>query len=731
MRNLPNFPNFPHFPQLKSKTMTYGFRRLVLLAIFGSFIFSACGQGPHSIPPPETSARQSLEKAQTCGDIEERIVKAQTERFLEHYYEQQYRAMPGVAAESGQASADDSANSSGASKSSPNDYTETNNQVEGVDEADIIKTDGDFIYGVRHNKLLVVKSWPPKDTEIVGEYNLDNVDKTESDEKKTNSTSEAGASVARPGYNNSVNAQSLFLTGDKVAVFSRVHDNAADGEYYHGTRISIIDVSDRSNPELVNQLGVEGSLLSGRMIDGDVYLVSNSSVDMPSATQYGYNSNEFRKRLENILPPRPDHDTTDAERKRRANIARPIVRSELRDILANVDTEQLLPQKRLYNDKLELEDTANLFSCDDVYLPPNISELGILNISHFDLDAATDEIEVTNTGLMANGWEMYASKQNLYLALSNRAWRWGWGADEDSHTHIHKFGFTGQNDRPEYKASGEVDGWLLNQFSMSEHDGHLRVATTDNDTAINPQTGDREETGGNHLTILEEDGKELEETGSVRNMAPGERIYSVRMMGDKGYVVTFEQIDPLFTLDLSDPEHPEVMGELKITGFSTYMHPLGDDHLMAIGRAGTAQGNIQGVQLQIFDVSDMENPQRVHKETITTGRWSSYSEAMWEHHAFTYHPEKDMLAFPLNIHEWGANDGENFSGLVLYKANADIGFKEVGRIDHSEMVQNSHRWWTRIRRSIFIEDYVYSYGEAGLKVNELMSPENEMASVAF
>jgi uncharacterized secreted protein with C-terminal beta-propeller domain len=712
--------------------MTGKMRRLGTLLIFTASILAACGgqnsssdedptgdEQPEQTPPPETTDRQSLSSAQDCSDLRERIVKAKTEAFIESRY---LSNPPG----GGRDDADGgNGGNSGAPSRSPNDYTETNNQVDGVDEADIVKTDGDYIYGVRDGTFLILKSWPPEETKIVAEYDLDNANVSPS------SSSGGKKGSAYDGIEE-LEAKSLFLKDDKVAVFSEIVDKSrkSKSQVFDGTRISLLDVSTPSAPTLLKQISLEGEMLSGRMIDGDVYVVSNGDVDLPSDNRHGL-SFSGPDNIEKRIPPRAEPDTSESERKRRAAIARGVVRSELRDLLSGVSIEGLLPQKRTFDDKPALTDTENLYACTDVYLPPNITELGLLGVSHFDLTESAGDIEITTTGLMASGWKMYASKENLYLALSNRSWRWGSTADFESSTHIHKFGLTGQDGRPEYRASGRVDGWVLNQFSMSEHDDHLRVATTDNELEVDPQTGDREETGGNHLIILEEDGDRLKETGSVRDMAPGERIYSVRMMGDKGYIVTFKQVDPLFTLDLSDPKAPKVKGELKINGFSTYMHPLGDDHLMTIGRAGTAQGNIQGIQLQIFDVSDMTSPKRIHKETISTGEWSAHSEAMWEHHAFTYHPDKDMLAFPLNVRDWARINGDNFSGLMIYKANAKDGFEEIGRVAHSDMLANRSRWWTRIRRSIFIEDYVYSYGEAGMKVNELMSPGNEMASVGF
>jgi uncharacterized secreted protein with C-terminal beta-propeller domain len=368
-------------------------------------------------------------------------------------------------------------------------------------------------------------------------------------------------------------------------------------------------------------------------------------------------------------------------------------------------------------------------------MPQAIGQAGVLNISHFDLDQKS---AIKSTGLLSNGWEVYSSQDNLYIAQSSGWWWWGWGGGTE--TAIHKFGLNGPNGDPAYVASGLVDGWLLNQFSMSEHNGYLRVATTDNQTVENPNTGEWEQTGGNHVIVLEQKNGKLEETDSIRNLAPGERVFSARFMGDKGYVVTFEQVDPLFTFDLSNPYDIKMLGELKINGFSSYIHPMGPNHLLTIGQDATAEGQILGVHLQIFDVTDMANPVRTFHEQISTGDWSSWSEAMWDHHAFTYHPGKEILAVPVNIHEWNDHNGENFSGLLVYKASSTTGFAELGRINHADLVSTYHcgyssvdcyeyNWWTSVRRSIFIEDNVFSISDMGMKVNDLNNPATEHTSM--
>ena len=408
-----------------------------------------------------------------------------------------------------------------------------------------------------------------------------------------------------------------------------------------------------------------------------------------------------------------------------------------------MDVNDVFPTRRVLNSQGTVLASAPLYQCDEIYLPQQLAQLGLLNITHFDLD---DKTPITTTGVMANGWEVYASGENLYVSMSSNWWWWGWG-NNDQETIIHKFALNGANDKPVYAASGKVDGWLLNQFSMSEYNDHLRIATTDNQWVWDETTGEGTQVGGNHLTILKDVQGQLTETGSVRDLAPGEQIFSTRFVGDRGYMVTFEQTDPLFTFDLSDPTNPQMKGELKINGFSSYMHPIDNNHLLTIGQDADDTGRVTGVHLQIFDVDNLSAPTRVQHHKISTGDWSSWSEAMWDHHAFTYHPGKKILAVPVNIYEWDANNGENFSGLIIYRVDATNGFTELGRVNHADLatryyckefgpdtyscLYDEYQWWTSVRRSIFIEDYVFSLSTIGVKVNDLLDARTEHKALSL
>ena len=277
---------------------------------------------------------------------------------------------------------------------------------------------------------------------------------------------------------------------------------------------------------------------------------------------------------------------------------------------------------------------------------------------------------------------------------------------------------------------------------MDEFEGYLRIATT---------TG-RAPAASTHSTVsvLEEIEGRLDVIGQVDNIAPTEDIRSVRFDGLKGFIVTFKKTDPLFTLDLSEPTAPEIRGELKIPGFSTYMHLLDDDHLLSIGYDADDQGSFAwftGILLQVFDVGDLANPTLAHREVI--GTRGSTSDAATNHLAFNYFRPRQLLALPIVVCE-GAEGGGNFgdtvtfSGLMVYRANAEAGFELIGGIPH-ESLQGQEpddttrfscsNWWTRsnsqVKRSIFMDDYIYSVALDQIDVSHVDDLEHPVARVSL
>jgi hypothetical protein len=267
-------------------------------------------------------------------------------------------------------------------------------------------------------------------------------------------------------------------------------------------------------------------------------------------------------------------------------------------------------------------------------------------------------------------------------------------------TQIHEFD-TSEADRTSYVASGTVKGFLLNQFAMSQSKGVLRVASTE--TPLWWGGGTPEDDPGSAVTTL--DTGTMAELGHVGGLGKGERIYAVRFIDDTAYVVTFRQVDPLYTVDLSDPAAPKVVGELKVAGYSAYLHPIGKDLLLGVGQDAGEDGRTNGTQLSLFDVSDPAKPTRLAKHAV--GQYS-YSSAEYDHHAFLYWPKTKLAVIPLQLYDYDSN-GNPFVGAIGFHVTREA-IDEVGRVSHP---QDEYSLWD-IQRATVIGDRLFTLSSAGL-----------------
>jgi hypothetical protein len=317
-------------------------------------------------------------------------------------------------------------------------------------------------------------------------------------------------------------------------------------------------------------------------------------------------------------------------------------------------------------------------------------------------------------------------------------------------THIHKFDFTADAGFPNYVASGTVAGNVKDQFSLDDKDGYLRVATSESRMYLD-QDGKYLEptfpgnTSGpqdrpqivNHVFTMGVSGGWLDLTGDVGELAPNEQIYSVRFIAGRGYVVTFRRTDPLFVIDLTNPTAPTKIAELTIPGFSEYMHPLDATHLLTIGRAASSTGQAQGLQLQIFDVTDGTNPVLAHKFTYSSSQYGT-SEAESNHKAFTYFAEQGTLAFPYYAYapNGSTTGGGMHSSLELFHVDAGSGFAKLGSIDHTSLVASNPYGYCggyygpEVRRGVFLDNFVYSISYGGIiakDINNLAGAGSQLA----
>jgi len=490
----------------------------------------------------------------------------------------------------------------------PADYSTTNIQVAGVDEADIVKCDGRYIYVVSGSKVLIIYAYPAEGARILSEIGM------------------------------SESPTEIFVNGNKLVVLGQ-------------TFIKVYDISDRENPVLKRDVSFDGSYFNSRLIGDFVYVVIN---------KYAYY-------WDNVVP---------------------------------------LP-------KICLDGKTVTVPATEIYYFENIWDYCYNFTTIIAINVQNDGEDITSaTFLTGASQNIFVSLNNIYLTCSGRGW---W----PEKTIIHKISVTGE--AIEYKYQGEVPGRVLNQFSMDEHQGYFRIATT---------TG---WSRANHVYVL---GEDLSIVGVLENLAPGERIYSARFMGTRAYLVTFKQVDPLFVLDLADPTNPRVLGELKIPGYSDYLHPYDETHIMGIGKDTIDAGSfawMQGVKLSLFDVSDPENPREISKYMIgDRGTEWGDSYALSDHRAFLFSRERNLLVVPIELAERESSDASPWTygihvwqGAYVFNISLEEGFVLKGRITHSETgfedwgYNSDPRY--NVRRSLYIDNVLYTISGGLVKMNDIQN----------
>ncbi|WP_375768603.1 beta-propeller domain-containing protein [Archangium gephyra] len=588
--------------------------------------------------------------------------------------------------------------------SGPNDHTGTNNQVEGVDEADFVKNDGTRIFVLSGQKLYAHRSWPAESLRVESSLTLE-------------------------GW-----PRQMFLHGDKVVVFSTVADAsggssggsggmadcAALGPCGYGgasfTKMTTVDVSDLAAPRVTDELYLPGGYHDARLAGSAARLVMRDAFRWPSGMRWWPDYTQELWNDQGRLEKELDRLMAENERLIRAS-----------------SLTQWLPEGR----HKRADGTVETFGydCRDFHKTNAPTRLGLVTVASLDLEARTFQ-PPGRVSLVTEPGEVYATASALYLATPH--WWWWPEAGQTDHTYVHKIDLS-QPHSASYAASATVQGHLLNQFSMDEHEGVLRVATTISSRVAEPgnEWGRTETT--NRLFTYAQRGARLELLGQSEELAKGERIYSARFVGKKGYVVTFRQVDPLFTFDLSDPAHPRKVGELKVPGFSSYIHPVGDTHLLTVGMQVPENGDWRGraIKLSLFDVSDLANPRETFTQQVGTAY--SWSESLYDHKAFTYFPAKGLLAIPFMDWSWESpNYWDSFvSELRVFRVDLAAGFTPVGAISMRDAYQviNSHQWsWVYmpyVRRSVMADDYVYAVTDAGVRVAHVGNLAQPLATSRF
>jgi hypothetical protein len=529
----------------------------------------------------------------------------------------------------------------------PGDTSGTNVQEQGVDEPDLVKTDGKTLFAVENGYLNAVdaRSAEPK---LLGSLQLE-------------------------GW-----SQQMLLDGNRMLILGysdfplAVPASGGGGPqaaiaplpYWQGaTTLTEVDVADPAAMKVVATQTIEGDYVDARL-NGDSARVVISS--HPRA----------------LYPGAPDS--------------------------AEGQAAGWLPSSIVEKKATGAKRQKRLSSCAGVRRPRVFSGLDVLTVLTVDMKKGLPAVD--SDTLMTSADTVYASTGSLYVATQ----KWMPPAASPNAlppkttTAVHRFDISTPG-QTTYESSGELPGYLLNQWSLSEYKGVLRAATTDS-----PQWwgGEQIAQSQSYVSTLRETSGALAPLGNVGGLGQGERIYAVRFIDDVGYVVTFRQVDPLYTVDLSNPAAPKVLGELKIAGYSSYLHPVGKDLLLGIGQGANDAGRTQGTQLSLFDVSDPAKPARLQNAQLASG---AYSTAEYDHHAFLYWPKTKLALVPVSIY----SQDSPFVGAIGFDVDPATGINELGRVQHPK--PDGWYYSPDIDRSVVVGSRVLTVSVAGTASNDLNS----------
>ncbi len=581
---------------------------------------------------------------------------------------------------------------SGSSSESPGSYSTTNLQVEGVDESDIVKNDGEFIYQVNKDRIVILKAYPAQDMNIQSVIDYNNTDKD-------------------------FTPNEIFVDSNYLIVIGNYLNMVDDTTYYsssmNGTnvipplimprdtvKVIVYDIADKTKPQNIREIELDGSYISSRKIGSSVYLVSNKNIL--------YYSNESDP-----------------------NLFKPCYRDTcIKDDYINIEYNQI----RYF---------------------PHISQSNYMIVAAFDLLKPREAVNIYT--YLGSGDNIYASEQNLYVAVTLFDNQIGIAQPmitpkvglavstnntqvirmpifrpiDNSKTVFYKFSVNAGSIT--YLNKGEVPGTILNQFSMDENNNYFRIATTKGYTFASNE----ENISKNNLYVLNDT---MNIVGKIEDIAPGEKIYSVRFMGDKAFMVTFKTVDPLFALDLKNPVNPKIIGSLKIPGYSDYIQPYDENHIIGFGKEAIANKGMAyylGMKVAIFDVTDMANPKQMFPAVIIGDRGTD-SELLSNHKVLLFAKSKNLLAFPVTVAEINNKDalmnkdfgipqyGQfTYQGAYVYSIDLTNGLKLKGRITHisdEEYKKAGDSWYnsdSNVDRIIYINNVLYTLSNGKIKANSL------------
>lgn len=538
-------------------------------------------------------------------------------------------------------------------------FSTTNNQVDGIEEGDIVVTDGHYIYSIVDNEIIITDVTDPANLKVADRISFD----------AQNYPTE------------------MIIHEQMLIVILEANVEKEKGHNVSMTKAQFYDISNGTKGKFIREVGQEGYINGVRKYDDMLYIVTNTIPDYYWIMEEG--------KEENLLP----------------------------SIYDSSLSETLQP---LSLDKMTILPGAS---------QPNYTMISALDLSNFE----TSNLETK--GYLGGSTTLYMSNQSIYLTVmkhSPTAFRTGeiiennddkelsdemriLPIDSEMKTDIYKYAINGT--KIEFVASTEIKGTLLNQFSMDEYKGYFRLAITEGKFSGTTQLK-------NHLYIYDEN---LQKVGEITNLAKGEQIYAARFMDEKAYVVTFKEVDPLFVIDLKNPKQPKILGELKVPGFSNYLHPLDKNHLIGIGyHTETQRDNnpnqpiitTTGIKLSLFNVKDVSKPKE--QDSVVIGGPGTFSEVAYNHKALFRNGEYNYYGFPINIYEEkGLNEIQyKGTGALIYEITAENGIELRGNlIEPAKSGEMNEDWEKVITRILYIGDTMFTVSRSEVKSYHLKTFE--------
>lgn len=695
------------------------------LAILGLLVLTVLVGSQYAAQPVAAETGNTVQPLPTVGTYENlKKILLEAQQAAAYHGAPMREALAMDSAAGAPAARSDAQNFSSAKNEA--EYSQTNVQVQGVDEADSVKSDGTHIYKITGNKIVIAAAYPATEMKVVS--TLD--------------------------FSHDLNPVEMYVDGKQLVVILNSYNPVAlekelrsaagaDGSsgvmpllwpFENSVKVQVYDLSDKANPQKVREVEIDGAYISSRKIGHNVYLASNRYIAYHILRQPGQEL------------PAPAY----------------------RDSAAGDEIKQIGYEQICYF--------------------PGSAQPNYLIIAAINLDTLKNEETEVKTYL-GSGQNIYASADNLFVAVAEYqydqvqpldtddvprilpapavdvapdmapgVWEQAmpaiWPVAREINTSFYKFSL--KDGKTNYAGKGTVPGNILNQFSMDETNGYFRVATTTEKYTLNKMEM------SNNLYVLDAD---MNTVGKIENIAPDERIYSVRFLGDRGYMVTFKTVDPLYVLDLKTPDNPKILGELKIPGYSNYLHPYDENHIIGFGKEAveieephwSGQGTVKnayylGMKIALFDVSDVGNPKEKFK--IEIGDRGTESELFWNHKALLFSKEKNLMAFPVTVNEiqpdlidkydFAARRDPRlaygmpvFQGAMVYSVSAAEGFKLKGTITHQPPGElynlqktQKYDYNSEISRILYINDMLYTVSNNYLQANELSTLE-EKAAIAL